>query len=265
MIKKFRIKKMLFYYFGQNFDGEDIQLNIPGEVLKNLLEHKCVIILKHVFDPEKLKSLVHDIHSFGQKYAPTNPEFHTEVQNFHRIDENPPLSKVKRIIHSYHSFYWNSEIADEFKYLKAMMRLRNYLTGLPLNYAMNEISDGYISSPQIMQYPRGGGYMCEHIDPPLRQACVISTMLTSRGHGYEKGGFYLRTPDGKKIDVDQHCGIGDVIIFHPSLCHGVDPIDPDTPLDWNSISGRWMMFSTLVEATSLNGGECKGLKQISSY
>ena len=35
---------------------------------------------------------------------------------------------------------------------------------------------------------------------------------------------------------------GDVVYFNAQCPHGVEPIDPDLPMDWLSFAGRWSVI-----------------------
>lgn len=183
----------------------------------------------------------------------SNPPITTEAPNYHRIDNNHPKSKVKNMLHLYSFFYWNPESKPVVNYFKRQFKLRNILSNLPENYALDRIENGMISVPLVQQYPRGGGYMQEHQDPDVGQKVIINTILSSIPKDFEKGGLFCRDDSGNKVYIDPLLNPGDSIIFYPQTRHGADPIDPSFELDWNRDDGRWMCFSTLVTLSSLQG------------
>lgn len=133
------------------------------------------------------------------------------------------------------------------------MSVRNQLSGLSPDYATKTEEDGLISFPAIQHYPRGGGWMEEHIDPDIGQKVVLSTVLSKMGKDYNEGGLFYINSNGKKEFVDQHLEPGDSFLFKPNIKHGVAPIDPLEKLDWEADDGRWMMFSALISILSLKG------------
>lgn len=87
--------------------------------------------------------------------------------------------------------------------------------------------------------------MQEHKDPDIGQKLVIDTILSSAPKDYKKGGLFVRDENNEKLFVDNLVSPGDAIAFYPQISHGVDPIDPDSDIDWNRDDGRWMCFQLL--------------------
>lgn len=190
---------------------------------------------------------------WASRTPPSNPGVFAGVPNYHRIDNNPPKTSVPKILHLYTFFYWNESSAEVAPYFRRLNRIRNALSGLPENYAMDAPEDGFTSIPSVQQYPRGGGFMQEHVDPANAQRVVLSCQLSEMGQDFAVGGLWYRSRAGDKVYCDRQMASGDVFIFHPQLAHGVDPVDPEAALEWRADDGRWMMFSALVTLSSLNG------------
>ncbi|ABX12030.1 hypothetical protein [Nitrosopumilus maritimus] len=222
------------------------------EIKENILS-KNLVIIKNLLSQKEAQ----EIREFSREFAKNNhdscPEIDLNIPNFHRIDNNPEKSQVKRINHLYCFFYWNSETNPIANYFKRQFRLRNLISGLKEDYALNNLDDDFISIPSIQQYPCGGGYMQEHKDPDIGQKLVIDTILSSAPKDYKKGGLFVRDENNEKLFVDNLVSPGDAIAFYPQISHGVDPIDPDSDIDWNRDDGRWMCFSTLTTLSSWKG------------
>ena len=45
--------------------------------------------------------------------------------------------------------------------------------------------------------------------------------------------------------LEDHCEVGDVVIYDGATVHGVQDIDPDVRMDLNTIDGRVVMFASL--------------------
>ena len=69
-------------------------------------------------------------------------------------------------------------------------------------------------------------------------------MMSRKGDHFQRGGgFIIR--DDRFVDIEQHCELGDLVIYDARSLHGVDTIDPQLTLDLNSPSGRLVAFVTL--------------------
>lgn len=202
---------------------------------------------------------------WARREPPSNPCITTRSRNFHRIDQNPEKSKVKCIMHGFTFFYWDDSSKPVSGYFRRVFKVRNQLSDLPLDYALDDIRDGMISRPIVQHYPRGGGYMAEHVDPDMGQKVVLSTVLSELNADFFSGGLFFRDPAGEKVYADRFLNIGDTFVFPPKLSHGVDPIDGERELDWCRPDGRWMMFSSLVTLASLNGSEGHSSTSINAY
>ena len=51
-------------------------------------------------------------------------------------------------------------------------------------------------------------------------------------------------------DVEKFIQFGDICMFRPDIPHRVDPIDAGIELDWNTISGRWTIFSPIANISN---------------
>ena len=50
-----------------------------------------------------------------------------------------------------------------------------------------------------------------------------------------------KNKNNKKINIENRLEVGDAVIFYGSLIHGVDSVDPQKKLIWNSNEGRWFL------------------------
>lgn len=243
------------------FDGLDLHLPVSDKEILTAIANFTVIILKKAFDPSIMATLKQSFGKFARNNQPSNPDIVPGIANFYRIDHNPEKSQVKRISRSFTSFYWcEQDIAGERPYVRAMARLRNRLIEVRADYAFTQVEDGYVGMPNILHYPRGGGYLQTHTDPPSKQKVVVTAILSERGKDYHQGGLYVEDFAGNRLLIDDYLDPGDIYLINPAIRHGVAPIDPTAPLDWMSDEGRWMMFSTLIPYTSLFGIKTTGLK-----
>lgn len=222
--------------------------NINIKELKKLIANKEPVIIKNLLGKNEVQNIIQACLLLKAKTEPSVPVVSFGMENYHRIDDNVKLSTVKSRLHLYSLFYWNKETDNVSRYFKRIMKIRNLLSDLPEDYAVQNNRDGMISIPCVQQYPRGGGYMQEHIDPDVGQKAIISVLLKKE---FSDGGLCYMDGD-KKVFVDKLMNVGDAFIFNPKISHAVEPIDKSAKLDWNKNDGRWMCFSILVSLQSLN-------------
>jgi hypothetical protein len=108
-------------------------------------------------------------------------------------------------------------------------------------YENNIPSDNQIDRLQIVNYPHGGGELRDHEDPRKNQRIVSGLIMSKIGEDFQKGGFYFRDEENKKLNLEDRLEIGDSVMFYGSIIHGVEPVDPDKNLDWGSYDGRWFI------------------------
>jgi hypothetical protein len=234
-----------------NHQGDDVSIELEFKKIQEEILSKKPVIIRNLLTPNE----VDEIRNICIKRAtnePKNlPEINNSTPNYHTIYQNNEASKVKKIIHAFTFFYWNKDSDHIAPYFKRMFKLRNKLSGLPENYALENIEDGYVSIPVVQHYPRGGGYMQEHIDPDIKQKVVINVVLGKHGTDFKSGGLFYRNENNKKMYVDACLNPGDAFVFFPKISHGIDPIDPEIKIDWEKNDGRWMCFSTLIKLSSM--------------
>jgi hypothetical protein len=130
--------------------------------------------------------------------------------------------------------------------------LRNHLLGLPRDFAIDGIEEGFWTAARLQQYPRGGGFIQAHVDRatvnvvPSGEANYVQVLvvLTTRGNDFERGGAFLETGDAR-TDLESHVELGDLVIYDEQAVHGVGDIDPHAVLDATTLSGRVAGFANL--------------------
>lgn len=222
--------------------------NIDIQDIKKSIENFEPVIIRNLLSENESKTIIDSCLSLKNKKPLSCPKVEFGIENYHRIDDDVKLSSVKSKLHLYSLFYWNEDTEKVSKYFKRIMKIRNALSDLPDDYAVKNTDDGMISIPCVQQYPRGGGYMQQHIDPDIGQKAILSVLLEKE---FTDGGLYYLDGE-KRIFVDKLMNVGDAFVFNPKVSHGVAPIDSSTNLDWSKNDGRWMCFSILVTLSSLN-------------
>ena len=91
---------------------------------------------------------------------------------------------------------------------------------------------------QILHYPRGGGFLDWHDHPrqPVNYGLIVN--LSKRGRDFDHGATEIIDQTGATIRVEDHCDIGDLVVFRYDLKHRVAPCDPEHDLCFDT-AGRW--------------------------
>ncbi len=185
--------------------------------------------------------------SYDKKYKPSFHKMLDNTPNFHRIYDKEVTKKYSlyAIKHSYFFYNWNIKTKLEKKLKEGVYRHWRYIKYLAGNgmyqYEKNIPSDGQIDRLQIVNYPRGGGELRDHVDPRQNQRVVSGLIMSKIGEDFNSGGFYFRDKNNKKINIEKELEIGDSVIFYGSIIHGVDVVDKTAKLNWKSYQSRWFI------------------------
>jgi hypothetical protein len=172
------------------------------------------------------------------------------VPDYHRIVDDYPGAWVKSRMHAHYFHRFNGN-AGLFAELHDVFRLKNALAGEPADAFLDAVpSDGVIARVVSNHYPRGGGYQAEHVDPASRFARIQTIIQASEpGVDFTAGGLYVREADAADaVPIELHSRLGDLLVLSPDIRHGVAPVDPDAPLDWDAADGRWMIMPIVIRS-----------------
>jgi len=139
--------------------------------------------------------------------------------------------------------------------MKAAIQLRNLLTNMDEDFGVNNYfeSGTYWNASRVHHYPSGGGHMSEHSDTHfpaiLNKSNIpfvqVAVLLSNRQEDFHQGGGFIIDRNNKKIFFEDESILGSIVVFDGSLKHGVDDIDPNCVIDWDSNKGRIALFSNL--------------------
>lgn len=205
-----------------------------------------IVILKSVFSEEDLLALRSAVFEWGQASEPScydRPMNTIFDVNFHRIDDQPHMSKVP---HFYHCFVFNlpheldSPLKDKaLKFIEPLRVFQNRITGNDAQLSPHDQPEKI--RPELIQYPVGGGYF-EHHDHQLDPQKIGMIMSVSRkGVDYQQGGTTFFIGD-EVINTDGEHDIGDITLFRYDIPHEVNAVDEDEEVNWQSDRGRWTMI-----------------------
>jgi len=201
-------------------------------------------VIKNTFNPEFLQNLKEKTFEWGQK---TESSFHKCIEgtpNFNRrIDESLRGQYNSKSIWHQHLFYrWNGDVFGLFEPIYDKWKIMKQFWGLePEEYVNNTPKDGIVDRIHIYRYPHGGGYLDTHSDPYKFQKTIMVVKMSEKGKEYETGGLYFIDKNNDKVSLEDSIDVGDMYFTFPTVLHGVDAIDPNKDVNWDSIEGRWIL------------------------
>lgn len=198
-----------------------------------------VFILKQAVDPVRIRSAVAAVNAWAQS-APQSKGHPRETGGAtHLVSYLPAKSQSRYIAHDFlFDPSLNSPItAAVLPVFESMRAIYNGLLGT--DFVFGESYNGFSFLPQVIQYPRGGGFFQEHFHPINPQKIGLVLAGSEYGKDFKIGGGRFRAPDGAWITTEGNHQIGDVTLFRFDIGHDITPVDSDERLDWTRADGRW--------------------------
>jgi hypothetical protein len=198
------------------------------------------VILKEAVSPDLIRQAVSACHAWSSvtpesKAHPGEMDGATHLKSF-----LPPRSESRYILHDYY-FYPSSErhcpVPSVMPVFDALLDIYNRLFDKEYTYGVSH--DGYALMPQVIQYPRGGGFFAEHFHPIQPQKIGLVLAGSEYGKDYFNGGGRFRSADGSWSNTEGAHQIGDISLFRFDIGHDITPVDPDCDMDWARVDGRW--------------------------
>ncbi len=214
--------------------------------LINELERFPVLILKDFLSPDTCTAARGIAATFMDNNPPQVQDRFECAESYYSVDIEPPKSTVRRVLRSMivaptsNDTLWR-QLEGCFR---PMAAFHSRLVGENAGFSVDADTPGY--RPQIIHYPRGGGYFDLHEHPhlPMRYGMILN--LSRKGEDFKRGQTYFMV--GKeKISIDAQHLIGDLCVFRYDLKHGIDPVDPEFgDYKWDE-SGRWTAILPILK------------------
>jgi hypothetical protein len=171
---------------------------------------------------------------------------------------------MPKCLRTFYNPIWAEDVFGMRECFRIAARLRNLVMGLPLEFAVDGIEQGFWTAARIHQYPAGGGFMgahCEDYVPKILADFGIDSyyqplvVMSKKGSGndcdFERGGGFFEI-DGERYYYEELCEPGEVLIYDTRVVHGVSEIDPHKPFRQNLATGRFAGLVTMYR--DLTGG-----------
>ncbi len=196
---------------------------------------------------KKINNIKKYLIKIGSNSLPGYEFINTFTPNHHRIVRNDPRSFVKGCFHQFSFFLWNQDLFNLFELTKKCFWLKNLLAGKKKDeYFKIDNKAKIVPRLSFQFYPKGEGCLNLHQDPigfhQVTAPLIIMSEKSKKGD-FKTGGSYVLDKNDKKIFIEDHTKIGDLVIYNASIPHGVELIDKKNVLsDWDKFKGRWVML-----------------------
>jgi hypothetical protein len=207
------------------------------------------IILKNAVDPGLIRRAVSACHEWS-KITPESKSHPSQMGGItHFKSFLPARSESRYIVHDYYFSPSDAKATPPSATVLVFdILLEIYNKLLEKEYAFGVNYNGFMLMPQLIQYPRGGGFFSEHFHAIQPQKIGLVLGGSEYGRDYIKGGGRFRSSDGTWVSTEGHHQIGDITLFRFDIGHDITPVDPDFQLDWGREDGRWTFVLPLKPA-----------------
>ena len=224
------------------------------KVLATKLEKGNLIIIRNALSSDYCSDVVEYLSTLRTATIPKYESLNKKAPNHFRINHEDGRSSVKGYFEQFNFFMHNQDLLNLFEETKHIFELKDNLSYFmakgKIKYNSLNPPEDFITRLGFQFYPIGKGYLEEHSDYVGENQLVVPTIILSkRGKDYLSGGFYCKDKNDKIVDPEPYVNIGDIILFNPTLSHGVATIAKDNRYNWKSSNGRWMAFATTTKTT----------------
>jgi hypothetical protein len=242
------IQRLDYQSFKEQLCGAD------AGFLRNLVQsinQGDLYVFLNAYDPQVLKGLRQSAYEYARATPPSDLKMVDGCPNTHSLRDWHSEDKggYSSTSHLFHFFRWNNDPLGVFGLFDELYQIMKLVSGLPTDsFRENIPSDGTIDRIEVAHYPQGVGGIGFHTDPigNIRFMCTVT--LTELGTDYRLGGFAVVDQQDHVRQVEPLAPLGSIVGFLPSICHGVEVIDPDQDADWDGNTGRWFVGLSCVDS-----------------
>ena len=209
-----------------------------------------VYIFTNAFNPKALTDFKSRAIEWGKKQESREPRIVEKVEDYrsrrdwHSEDHGPGYSSTYDMMHF---FRWNDDPIGGYELFDSQYRIQRIISGYEIDSMdSNSPDNDVIDRVEVSHYPTGVGGIAWHSDPIQATRFALTVNLNRFGLDYEVGGFAVGTGDGNVLPIDPMIEAGSLVGFLPSVCHGVEIIDPHLSADWSAQSGRWYVAISMI-------------------
>lgn len=123
------------------------------------------------------------------------------------------ISQVLQTTYFSENTFSHSDISDAAKIL---IKVRNFLSGLPENFGSNPRLDGFLNAIRVHHYPSGGGHMQKHRDNYFSNAlesksnayAQVCMLLSNKSTHFDTGCFSVFDKHDNRHELEYLDGLG---------------------------------------------------------
>ena len=250
-------KKMIFFIGLKTYDYFDFKekLNSVNFILKCIdqLSNGYIFVLKNSIKPKFLDSSKIKLNNIVKNKKPINPKIKTGAKNGFYISNQLSPKGYKTSDKSFYFFSWNKDKTGIYKKIINIYKPLKILNGLGNNeISKNKPKDGVVERLHVINYPLNSGQISQHYDPVNVSIFNFGIYATEYGPDYNRGGFFVLNNNKKKIIIDEKIKKTDIVLFFPSLVHGVDEVKN---LKSQDTDGRWFINVNHVQSHEVENRE----------
>ena len=216
--------------------------------------------VRGIFQPQEILNIRRNMEiSFNpkndRKHDPKDSDL--LLRNFQKVvvGGTQGVNGVPRLVRMFYNSFMDDDIFKMHQIFRKLARFRNQIYNLDSEFTLSGIENGMWSANRIQHYPRGGGFMAEHVDVgtanvaremDLQSYIQILLLMSEKGKDFNTGGAYINL-DGERFFYESECKIGDVMIYDGRVNHGVEEIDYLENFEMNTLNGRIVAMTTLFK------------------
>lgn len=234
--------------------------------LSKTLNDYTFAIISGLIQPSAVKEARQKIDAWfdPKRIRPATGEDPSEIMdNFHKFSlggaEHSGVYRP-RCMGTIYNPIWSEDIFGLREAFRTVAQVRNVLYGFDLNYAVDEVENGFWTAARIHHYPAGGGFLVSHLDnivPVVQEKSGLANeyfqpVLVMSKKGKEEdcdfvtgGGFFQ--VGSRRYFYEENCELGDIVIYSGRTIHGVADIDLHETMDSHRPAGRFGGFVTLYK------------------
>ena len=248
--------------FGDNLFEVSRAEDIPLDDLHEAMRKHTFACIRGIVPEDEVRhalGVIDEVFDHRRDHPPAGQPASAVRTNFQKINLGGESSTANhddaRFFRAFYNPLWEEDIYAMHGAFRQLIRVRNRLADLPLEFATDKIeSNGLWTAARFHQYPVGGGFFRRHTDYVVKDIAdekstrfyqVVLTM-TQKGEHFEQGGAFVDIDD-ERLYLDDSSKPGDIVIYDGRTVHGVEDIDPFEPLDLTTINGRLAGFVTLFK------------------
>jgi len=247
--KTFRTVKTKTFSEFQDICSNDVSRN----EMREYIIAGDIFIIKKVMDGSIIRDILKKVIS-SNAVPVLSTRIVEGIKNIHFTSNNlkNTIGEYSSIDNSWYFFPWNPDahgiLAAFQSIFDTVIQLNNYS---PEQLKNNTPLNGVVQRMHLIHYPPDSGEISLHYDPCNIVKVNSGIYFSEFGKDYDEGGFYVLDGNKQKVNLDKEVSIGDLVLFYPSLAHGVGPVKIKNINESTSClypPGRYFFNMTLVES-----------------